>query len=127
RKQSVWLQPAFFPITLSSRLVQVFVTRTGEFVVDILHSTVQYNTSTYHRYISQIVQFSVNSTATATTIQGIAAGCAAAGQPGGKKRQAMPSYSAKFNLPSHFIGRTHLAVGLPGLVTGFVASHDVHR
>jgi len=79
-----------------------------------------------HRYISQIVQFSVNSTATATTIQGIAAGCGAAGEPGGKKRQAMPSHSAKFNLPSHFIGRNHLAVAPPGLVKRFVASHDGH-
>lgn len=49
-----------------------------------------------------------------------------AGEPGGKKRQTMPSYSAKFNLPAHFIGGNHLAVAPPGLVKDFVASHDGH-
>jgi len=49
-----------------------------------------------------------------------------AGEPGGKKRQVMPSYSAKFNLPAHFIGGNHLAVAAPGPVKDFVASNDGH-
>ncbi|KAK4693321.1 acetyl-CoA carboxylase / biotin carboxylase 1, partial [Lecanoromycetidae sp. Uapishka_2] len=36
------------------------------------------------------------------------------------------SYSAKFNLPSHFIGGNHLGASPSGRVKDFVASHDGH-
>lgn len=50
------------------------------------------------------------------------------GEPGGKhkQKQASLSYSARFNLPAHFIGGNKLDVAAPGPVKDFVASHDGH-
>lgn len=36
------------------------------------------------------------------------------------------SYSARHNLPAHFIGGNHLKAALSGPVKEFVASHDGH-
>jgi len=36
------------------------------------------------------------------------------------------SAAAKYNLPSHFIGGTHLEVAPPGKVKDFVAAHGGH-
>lgn len=36
------------------------------------------------------------------------------------------SGAARYNLPSHFIGGTHLGVAAPGKVKDFVAAHDGH-
>lgn len=48
------------------------------------------------------------------------------GQPGGKDKIVTPSYSKKFNLPTHFLGGNSLDVAAPSSVKDFVASHDGH-
>jgi acetyl-CoA carboxylase/biotin carboxylase 1 len=36
------------------------------------------------------------------------------------------SAAARYNLPDHFIGGSHLEVAAPGKVKDFVAAHDGH-
>ena len=44
----------------------------------------------------------------------------------GHTNGAPSAAAAKYNLPSHFIGGSHLGVAAPGKVKDFVAAHEGH-
>jgi hypothetical protein len=54
------------------------------------------------------------------------AGAASNGVNGSHANGAPSSAAAKYDLPSHFIGGTHLGVASPGKVKDFVAAHGGH-